>query len=82
MNFQVPANFLILGKTNTGKTQSFKYIVRNCLCKKLNKIYVFCWTMRYSNDYDYIPDDYKFDSFDKNEIENILERAKISKKNL
>lgn len=78
--FKTPANYLILGKTNTGKTQSFKYLVRQYFCKVLNKIYVFCGTLEFNDDYDYIPKAYKSEDMDIDLIEQIVEKAKIKKR--
>ena len=82
IDFSKPRVILLIGKPRRGKSNSIKYfILKNSGERKHFKFGLVFTGSKFNNDYNYIPDDYIFEGYQENVLENyLLELEQMKKK--
>lgn len=81
LKFEFPSNMIIIGATGSGKSFAFKNLFYYHFRDKFDVVYLFGSTVNLSNDYDYIPDEYKFDVYSPEMVMKIIQVAEHQVKN-
>lgn len=71
-------HMLFVGRTSTGKTHTLKWLFHD-ICKEFDYGIVVCGSGFINDDYDFIPDDYKYEDLPIDVIENLVEDQKDKK---
>jgi len=76
---QIPCNMIACGMTESGKSHMVKSLFAMNY-HKFDYAVVFSKTVELNNDYDYIPEEYRYDEFDVEIIEKIMIKQSENKK--
>ena len=74
LDFENPQVVVCVGKPKRGKSWSTKFLImKNTVDKKIFKFGIVFTRTKFNDDYNYIPDDYVYDTYDPEILENYLE---------
>lgn len=81
IDFDVPCSGLVIGNSGSGKTHLIRQLLKTTFRARFKEIFIFCPTMEYSQDYDFLKDrpEYKnrlYDKFDEELIGEIIGEQK------
>ena len=74
LNFENPQVVVCVGKPKRGKSWTTKYLIlKNSVDNKIFKYGIVFTRTKWNHDYDYVPDQYVYDTYDPEILENYLE---------